>query len=300
MPSRLESSSPREGALIAITPAKPTASPAICNRPGRCRTTIAATRAVNSGAAALIIPASDESIHCWATEKNMNGNAIQSTPSSAMSGHSERGTARRASAMRTSVTAPKSTRRNATRPGSKLSTPMSMNRNDEPQLNATPPTSSQSRPAKAWVPSRSVARGRGAVFVERLTRPRLRSGRARAARGRRGAGCSPPPGSSWSSGYSPPPLLRRQRRVLPARIGVVQVHARWHDLVDAVEELVGELHLGGRQLRLEVLHGARTDDRRGDGRMADDEGERQLDQAEVCLLRELRQRLRRVELALVL
>ncbi len=67
--------------------------------------------------------ASDESIHCCATAKQMNGIAIQVTPIAAISGHSERGTGRRAAGMAASARAPKAMRPNATTVGAKCSQP---------------------------------------------------------------------------------------------------------------------------------------------------------------------------------
>ena len=156
-----------------------------------------AISAVKSGAAALIIPASDDSIHCCATENSMNGTAIQITPSSATSGQSERGTGRRAPGTSASVTAPKKTRRNATSPGSKFLSPSSMNRNEAPQVSATPASRAQSSGPKA---SALAAAGRGAASARALTQPRGSArprasasrpppGRARRGRGRRGPCC---------------------------------------------------------------------------------------------------------------
>ena len=45
----------------------------------------------------------------------------------------------------------------------------------------------------------------------------------------------------------------------------------WVDLVDAVEHVVGEGHVGRGELGLELPDRSRADDRRGDGRVADDE-----------------------------
>ena len=50
----------------------------------------------------------------------------------------------------------------------------------------------------------------------------------------------------------------------------------------------GELHVGRAELSLQLLEGARPDDRRGHRGMADDEGEREVDEAEPSLLGELR------------
>src|SRR4051812_14372559 len=90
-----------------------------------------------------------------------------------------------------------------------------------------------------------------------------------------------------------------QGGVLPALVDLAQIRARRDDLVDAVEQLVGELDVGRRQLRLQVLHRARADDRGGHRRVADDERERQLDQAHAALLGELAERVGGVELALI-
>ena len=68
----------------------------------------------------------------------------------------------------------------------------------------------------------------------------------------------------------PPPRPARQRRVLPARVGRVEVRARRDDLVDAVEHVVGRASTSAApSWRLELLHRARADDRRGDRRVVD-------------------------------
>ena len=85
----------------------------------------------------------------------------------------------------------------------------------------------------------------------------------------------------------------------PVSVGFTFAPGR-NDLVDPVEDVIGELDLGRAQLALEVLHRARADDRRGDRRVADHEGERHLDQAEAGLLRDGGQGVGGVELALVL
>ena len=166
----VDSPSPSEGALTATTPRKPITRPAICTRPGTRWETEAAISAANSGTPPLIIPASEESIHCWATEKSTNGPAIQTSPSSATSGRSERRTPRRAAGTSASVIAPNSTRRKATRPGSKCTRPISMNRKDAPHPNATPATSAQSSAPNASELGARV----GWVWV--VTRTRLGTG----------------------------------------------------------------------------------------------------------------------------
>jgi hypothetical protein len=59
---------------------------------------------------------------------------------------------------------------------------------------------------------------------------------------------------------------RLERGAGPATIGGVEVDARRDDLVDAVEYGVVEDHVRRRELALEMLHRARADDRRRDGR----------------------------------
>src|SRR6185295_13752521 len=85
----------------------------------------------------------------------------------------------------------------------------------------------------------------------------------------------------------------------PAVVGRVDGDAGRDDLVDAVEDVVGELDVGGGELRLEVLHGAGADDRRGDGGVAQHERDGQVDQAEAGLLGDLGEGVGGVELALV-
>ena len=61
-----------------------------------------------------------------------------------------------------------------------------------------------------------------------------------------------------------------------------------------------ERDVGGGQLAVELLHGARADDRRGDRRVVDDEGDGQLDQREAGVVGDLGELLDGFELALVL
>jgi hypothetical protein len=104
---------------------------------------------VKSGAPAFSIPASDESIHCWATGKSTNGTAIQTMPKSAIAGQAERGTAPRAAGIVANVATPKASRSNATSSGRKWSTPTSMKRNDEPHSPATDASKTQSTAVNA-------------------------------------------------------------------------------------------------------------------------------------------------------
>jgi len=68
----------------------------------------------------------------------------------------------------------------------------------------------------------------------------------------------------------------------------------------AFRHVVAELHVDGAELALELLHRPRADDRRGHGRVADDEGECQVDQADARLVGELSELLDPLELQLVL
>src|SRR3954452_21380130 len=86
---------------------------------------------------------------------------------------------------------------------------------------------------------------------------------------------------------------------LPAAVGRVDVRAGRDDLVDAVEDRGVELYVGGAELRVEVVHRARPDDRGGHRRVIDDEGEREVDERQPRRLGELRELLGRLELALV-
>jgi hypothetical protein len=70
---------------------------------------------------------------------------------------------------------------------------------------------------------------------------------------------------------------RAQGRTDPPAVGGVDGRAGRHDLVDAVEHVVGKLHVSGGQLGLKMLHGPAADDRRGHGGVSDDERDRQLD-----------------------
>ena len=78
-----------------------------------------------------------------------------------------------------------------------------------------------------------------------------------------------------SAGFGQPPSLG------------VDVDARRDDLVDPVQHVVGQRHVGRGQLRLEVLHRPRADDRRGHRRVADHERERHLDQRDPGLVGQL-------------
>jgi hypothetical protein len=63
-------------------------------------------------------------------------------------------------------------------------------------------------------------------------------------------------------------------------IEVVEVDARWDDLVDAVEDVVIEVGVGGGEEIVEVFGSARSDEYGGDGRVATSEGHCQVRQRE--------------------
>ena len=97
----------------------------------------------------------------------------------------------------------------------------------------------------------------------------------------------------------PPPRGGGERGVGEAGVGGVDGEAGGDDLIDAVEEGFVELHVGGAELRVELLERARSDDRGGDRGVADDEGEREMDQRDAGLIGELRERVGGLELGLI-
>src|SRR5215211_670743 len=139
------------GQEIATTPAKPTSNPRVWVRPSGRRSSSTAQAAPNSGTAPLSIPATDESIHCWAIGNSSSGRPAQMIPSSATRGRSAWSTGRCAAGNSASVATPNARRARATTPGRRVSRPMSMNRNDDPQMRAMPDSSSHS-----WAPNASV------------------------------------------------------------------------------------------------------------------------------------------------
>src|ERR1700722_13345804 len=64
----------------------------------------------------------------------------------------------------------------------------------------------------------------------------------------------------------------------------VDRHPRRDELVDPVEDVRGQGDLGAGQLGLQLLHGARADDRGSNGRMIDDERDGQLDEGQAGLV----------------
>ena len=128
---------------------KPIAIPMTVFGGGFTRTTSAATRPATIGTPPLIIPASDESIHCCAIGKRRNGTAIQRTPSATIALKSRRSTFVRAALNRASVQAPKTNLSRAINAGSNESSATSIHTNEDPQVSAVPVRSSQSRAENA-------------------------------------------------------------------------------------------------------------------------------------------------------
>ena len=102
-----------------------------------------------SGTAPLSMPATDESIHCWASGNSSSGKPAQISPRTATRSRSSRPIGRRAAGISASVATPSPTRASAITPGRKASSPMSINRNEAPQIMATVDSSSHSRAPNA-------------------------------------------------------------------------------------------------------------------------------------------------------
>ena len=73
----------------------------------------------------------------------------------------------------------------------------------------------------------------------------------------------------------------------PAVVGGVEGDTGRHDHVDAVENICGQLRVGGGELRLQMVHGPGADDGGGDRGVADDEGYRELDERDAGVVGEL-------------
>ena len=102
------------------------------------------------------------------------------------------------------------------------------------------------------------------------------------------------------SGMSAPAGGGVQGGADPAVVGGVEGDAWRHDGVDSVEDVIAQVHLRDGELRLEVVHRAGADDRRGDSRVAQNERDGQLDEADTGLVGETGEGLGGVELALVI
>src|SRR4051812_12154823 len=95
------------------------------------------------------------------------------------------------------------------------------------------------------------------------------------------------------------PLVGPELVVAVAVVDGVDGDARGDDLIDAVQHVGAEGDVGCGQDRVELLHGARADDRGGDTGVVDDEGDGQLDQRETGLFGQDGELFDGVELALV-
>ncbi len=135
-PRVVEEAPSAEGRAIRTTPENPTTSPAACRAAGADPSSHQANSAANRGMAPLIIPATEDATHCWATANSSRGTAIHTTPSSARRGQSSRATGLRARAEVATAAVPRAIRRNAIRPGPNASSPSAMKMNDEPHIAA--------------------------------------------------------------------------------------------------------------------------------------------------------------------
>jgi hypothetical protein len=97
----------------------------------------------------LSIPATDESIHCWAMGKSESGMPIQITPRKAIRPRSALSTGLRAAGMKASAAAPNRTRTAVITPGLNDSRAASIKTNDEPQMRAMEASNPHSEGPKA-------------------------------------------------------------------------------------------------------------------------------------------------------
>src|ERR1022692_204637 len=108
--------------------------------------------------------------------------------------------------------------------------------------------------------------------------------------------------AAWSvAAWSVAAAQRRvgQRRRLVPAVRRVEVGARRHDLIDLIQDVGGQDGVGRTKLALQMLHRPRSDDGRGDGRVAEHEGQRQVDQGQASLAGQAGQFLGRFQLGLV-
>src|SRR4029453_16699895 len=132
------------GQEMARTPANPISSPTAWVRGSGRRSSTTAQAAPANGTAPFSMPATDESIHCWATGNSSSGRPAQMTPRKTTRGRSSPPIGRRAAGARASAATPRATRATAIPPGGSASSPMSMNRYEDPQMRATLASSSHS------------------------------------------------------------------------------------------------------------------------------------------------------------
>ena len=103
-------------------------------RDGQRRAMPAATIAVKSGTAPFSMPVSADETCCSAKGNMLSGNAIQSTPTSAVPRQSSRRIARREPGNRARVRKPTRMRVKVTPLGPMASRPSAMKRNEAPQM----------------------------------------------------------------------------------------------------------------------------------------------------------------------
>jgi len=102
-------------------------------------------RTVRTGIALLSIPVSDELIHCCAIGNMVSGNAIHVTPRSRTFFLSSGAIGVLLVGISQRTMHPNVMRKKVTRPGSNASKPISMKKNDAPQIPAAPRRRPQSR-----------------------------------------------------------------------------------------------------------------------------------------------------------
>src|SRR5215211_1835089 len=139
------------GQEMARTPANPISSPSAWALGRGRRSSTTAQAAPARGTAPFSMPATEESIHCWATGNSSSGSPAQMTPRKATRTRSCGPIGRRAAGTSDSAATPSATLARAITPGASASRPTSMNRNDDPQMRAMLASSPHSRTPNASV-----------------------------------------------------------------------------------------------------------------------------------------------------
>jgi hypothetical protein len=129
---------------IRKIPSRPITTPTIWRREVAVLKKIPATMTVKIGMALFIIPVREELIHCWAMGNSVSGKAIHVMANKTIFGQSDRSTGFRWNGSNQSVTHPKATRNQVIIPGEKASNPISIKKNDAPQIPAAPQSNAQS------------------------------------------------------------------------------------------------------------------------------------------------------------
>ena len=144
--------------LTRAIPAKPTAMPARCGPRGTGRRRAAPNSPANNGVAPLSRPVTAELMCSSASGNSVNGigdpdhrEGDHPTPVGAVDAATGAGITARAAA-------PSPTRAHVIRPGWKSSSPMAMNRNDEPQITPTATNRPQSSKANGSRSDRGTTR----------------------------------------------------------------------------------------------------------------------------------------------